>query len=524
MNSSVPSTSSTAARKSVIDMTHLEARAFFLKHESYFTSDLPAYINFNSILKKVDRQLSSSPLTTNVLEQAGSYNEVNHTIYSNKDGKYDWRPLQLIHPALYVSLVHAVTEPNKWKQIIDKFTDCNAKPQITCSSLPVMSQSKEKDKAEQIKQWLHNIEQKSLELALDYEYIFHTDIINCYGSIYTHSIAWAIHTKSIAKQKRYNFDLIGNLIDLHLRAMNNGQTNGIPQGSVLMDFIAEVVLDYADRKLSKSLKKIGIEDYTILRYRDDYRIFVNNPQDGERILKSLTEVLIGLSMKLHTTKTFSCNEVIKYSIKQDKLAWNNTMQYDNIKKQLLQIYCHSLQYPNAGSLCAPLDNMNDILPKKKIHSDEKMSIVSIIVDLAVRNPHIIPVCFSILSILMSSPDKCNLSKEMVDKIRKKFKNLPESGLLDIWLQRITMPCMRSVKFSEPVTHVVYEVASQVGDKKYRHNRGKTIWNSDWISSQSLRRDLAASSIVLKRELKKLHPRIQKKEIKMFRLRIYEPIS
>jgi hypothetical protein len=35
--------------------------------------------------------------------------------------------------------------------------------------------------------------------------------------------------------------------------MNNGQTNGIPQGSVLMDFIAEMVLGYIDECLSGCL-------------------------------------------------------------------------------------------------------------------------------------------------------------------------------------------------------------------------------------------------------------------------------
>jgi hypothetical protein len=38
------------------------------------------------------------------------------------------------------------------------------------------------------------VEQKSIELGLEYDYIFHTDIVDCYGAIYTHSISWAIHT------------------------------------------------------------------------------------------------------------------------------------------------------------------------------------------------------------------------------------------------------------------------------------------------------------------------------------------
>jgi hypothetical protein len=52
------------------------------------------------------------------------------------------------------------------------------------------------------------------------------------------------------------------------------QTNGIPQGSVLMDFIAEMVLGYIDECLSRCLDEKM--DYRIIRYRDDYRIFTNS--------------------------------------------------------------------------------------------------------------------------------------------------------------------------------------------------------------------------------------------------------
>jgi len=67
--------------------------------------------------------------------------------------------------------------------------------------------------------------------------------------------------------------LLGNVIDDNLRNMTYGQTNGIPQGSVLMDFIAEIVLGYTDLELSHKINQLKIEDYQIIRYRDDYRIF-----------------------------------------------------------------------------------------------------------------------------------------------------------------------------------------------------------------------------------------------------------
>ena len=45
-----------------------------------------------------------------------------------------------------------------------------------------------------------------------------------------------------------------------------------------MDLIAEMVLGYADEQLTEKLTEQKIENYKILRYRDDYRIFANSLQ------------------------------------------------------------------------------------------------------------------------------------------------------------------------------------------------------------------------------------------------------
>ncbi len=50
------------------------------------------------------------------------------------------------------------------------------------------------------------------------------------------------------------------------------------------------MLSLADELMSERIQEAGLEELLILRYRDDYRIFVNNPADGETVLKWLTEV------------------------------------------------------------------------------------------------------------------------------------------------------------------------------------------------------------------------------------------
>ena len=309
-----------AMRRSISELSNEEAKAFLLKRESYLNFELPPYFRFESLLNEVAPKLKRNFSFKKHCNNASKMEKVNYTILNNKDGRYSWRPYELIHPVLYVSLVNQMTKRDSWLEIVTRFQGFSSSPKISCLSVPVQSLTPETDKAEQIKQWWEKVEQKSIELSLDFEFVVHTDLVDCYAAIYTHSIAWALHTKEIAKANRNEMGLIGNVIDLHIRAMRHGQTNGIPQGSVLTDFIAEMVLGYADSLLLAKIEEANVEDFQILRYRDDYRIFVNNSQDGEKILKCLTEVTIDLGLKLKPEKTSSSSEVVRSSIKEDKLG------------------------------------------------------------------------------------------------------------------------------------------------------------------------------------------------------------
>jgi RNA-directed DNA polymerase len=105
---------------------------------------------------------------------------------------------------IYVSLVHKIREENSWKIIQNRFKKFSQNNRINCISIPRQSLSKNSDKAEQIINWWNHTEQFSIELALDYSCLIHTDLTDCYGAIYTHSIAWALHEKDFAKNNRDN--------------------------------------------------------------------------------------------------------------------------------------------------------------------------------------------------------------------------------------------------------------------------------------------------------------------------------
>ncbi|HDP36101.1 MAG TPA: RNA-directed DNA polymerase [Candidatus Hydrogenedentes bacterium] len=491
-----------SSRKSILELTAAEALTFLLKPESYCSLDLPPYIYFDALMEDVHNALQGKQLS-GLSSRPRNHDDVNYTILNNKDGKYAWRPFQLIHPALYVSLVHRLTEDDNWELILNRFNDFSANEKIQCLSYPVVSLSDEKDKAEQVSHWWHAVEQRSIEMSLDYEYLLETDITDCYGAIYTHSIAWALHSRADAKQNRSDRALLGNIVDAHIRDMRHGQTNGIPQGSVLMDFIAEIVLGLADLDLSEKIQGANIDDYRILRYRDDYRIFVNNPQDGERIVKFLTEITIGLGLKLNPAKTRASSDVVKASIKADKLAWISRKHSEkSLQKHLIIIHDHAVQFLNAGSLVVALNDFHKRISRRNKLIEQPMPLIAIVVDIAYRNPRTYAICAAILSKLISLLESEDEKIAVANKINAKFEKIPNTGYIQIWLQRITLPISADFVYEEPICKLVADETV-------------ALWNKNWISCTDLKNAIDVTKIIDREKREAIEPVITMDEVELF---------
>lgn len=353
---------------------------------------------------------------------------------------------------------------------------------MECISFPFESLNNKTDKAYAIQNWWENFEQEQIFQAIEFEYCGHTDISDCYGSIYTHSIAWALHSREWAKKHKQDKNAIGNLIDKKIQSIRSGQTNGIPQGSILMDFIAEIVLLYADEQLTKELSSRELENYKIIRYRDDYRIFSNNKQTIESILKILSETLSNLNMKLNTSKTFISEDVIRDAIKADKLYWDkirsnietgnsteNTFKV-GIQKHLLEIKILADKYPHSGSIRRALMEIFEKRIKELKHVPTDIyQYVSIVVDIMIKNPNSIENCILILSKLVSMMDAKEITA-IIDKILRKFENVPNTDLAEIWLQRLSLLIDRDKMYHSVLCH------------KIQFPNEKILWNSEWLKN------------------------------------------
>lgn len=461
----------------VLNLNHEEAREFFLKEESYCGFDLPEYFDFQGLLNKLSSELRGKSLresTTGI--KPWDIEGVNHVLINNKDGKFAWRPFQLIHPAMYVFLINEITKEDNWGLILQRFKEFSQDEKIECYSIPVSEVNDRTDKQNQIYEWWQNVEQRSLVLSLDYSHLIHLDITDCYGSLYTHSISWSLDTIEEAKkpENRNNYSLIGVSIDKHIQAMSYGQTNGIPQGSVLMDFIAEMVLGLGDSWISEKLQKKGIEDYKIIRYRDDYRIFTNSPFQSSEIAKIISEILLKLNFKINPSKTISTEDVVLGSLKEDKIHWiYNKRRTENIQQWLIQLYVLGKEYPNSGALYRETKHFLDWLEEKE-NSEEGLEIqqpeilVSLLVHLAYNNPRLFALVSASLSFIISKIENHEKKIELALRVTRKFNQLPNTSYLNVWLQRLTFKI-------DP--HIEYD--GLLSD--YVRDTSICIWNSEWLN-------------------------------------------
>lgn len=472
----------------VLDLSPVKAYQYFMEPENYCSLELPCYINFKPVLDYVEKKVGEIDLI-DVLKsekvKPSDYEDVNHKLLVKKDAKYSFRSIQITNPYIYYLLVKQITNKGKWKEIKKRFKEFN-RPQIEVSSIPLVKSKKDKShKSAGVSFWWEKTEQRSIALSLQYKYMFVTDITNCYSSIYTHSIAWALMGKEEAKKKRDKAGLIGNTIDRYIQAMQYGQTNGIPLGSTLYDFIAEMVLGYADMLLADKLDGEGIRDYKILRYRDDYKVFSNSKDEIERIAFLLQEVLAGLNFQLNARKTIMTEEIVQSSIKPDKIAYFTgsplykkagkriTTIASSLQQEALYIHQFGKNYPNSGTLVKLLTVFSQRLTKhkKKIVETDVNALVAILTEVAICNPKAFKIVLHLISFLVEKLPTTEQREKTVRFIYDKFSQMPIIGEVQIWMQHITYQMPHVINYTEPLCRIV------------ANEPDVSLWNIEWLKKE-----------------------------------------
>jgi hypothetical protein len=165
-------------------------------------------------------------------------------------------------------------------------------------------------------------------------YVLITDITSFFPSIYTHTIPWALHTKSVAKaNKKSKADTyFGNILDDGSMGVQDWQTVGLPIGPDTSHIIAEIIGVAIDVQLKEALGKWP----SGFRYVDDFYLFFDTRKETEVALAELTKSISYFELQINPAKTKIMEvkglveESWKYSLKKLNIAPEKRAQRDDI--------------------------------------------------------------------------------------------------------------------------------------------------------------------------------------------------
>ncbi len=250
---------------------------------------------------------------------------------------------------------------------------------------------------------------KNFLASFPYLYELKTDISKYYPSIYTHSIPWAIHGKEVAKAKRKDKKLYGNLIDHLIQNTMYGQTIGIPIGPDTSLIIAEIIGCTIDKLLLDAVPSIVGH-----RYVDDMYFFFSNYSEAETALIKLQQILKEFELQVNTEKTI-IRKIPRgvepdWTMKLRTFEFRNTeiKQYNDIISFFSLAFNLALELPNEYVLSYAVERVKRL----PILSDNNISLMeTMLLKTMIAEPSTIKEVFRIL---VTYSDKISKNKiEMV---------------------------------------------------------------------------------------------------------------
>ncbi len=275
------------------------------------------------------------------------------------------------------------------------------------------------------------------DLLIKSNYIVHADISNCFPSIYSHSVPWALIGKDEAKLKtapRFKNEWY-NKLDEYLRIIKNGETNGVLIGPHVSNLISEIILIVVDKKLYD-------KGYKFIRFIDDYQCYVDSIDKADKFLIDLSVELKKFELTLNHKKT----EILNLPLNSEK-KWLRTLKRylfsdennSSIKIKTREVFSYldialELMHEDKESKLEILNYAIKILSSKQITSYTLSQYINRIHHLVLIYPYLVQLL-----------DKYLFSAFSVEKVH--IKNM-SNDLIEYGLSRSSFePCIYGVFFA-----------------------------------------------------------------------------
>ncbi len=258
-------------------------------------------------------------------------------------------------------------------------------------------------------------------LLIGKKYVVKADISNCFPSIYTHSLSWALVTKEVSKKNsgQKHLDKWFNQIDFYTRNLKDGETHGILIGSHASNLISEIILTAVDKVMYD-------KGYRYIRNIDDYSCYIETKEKAEDFLVDLSIELKEYGLMLNHKKT----EILKLPLastenwvrKLNSFIFSND---DRLKLSEVRAYLDialDLMFDNKEN-SAILNYAIKVLAKKKMTTNTKDYFIKTVHHLVLLYPYLVPLLDDKIFTIFS------IDKLQIEKIAKDIFLLGESKKL-----------------------------------------------------------------------------------------------
>jgi len=250
----------------------------FFPNQKSKGGELPPVFSTRQFTPQVAKLLLAEKLRKDGYDQVEYY----ATRYNNVS-----RPLAIPHPVGYAHLVNCIC--SNWDDLKHICSNENSliKPEAHRDGRVILM-----DYEEPLVRTT-----RTLQLGFGKKFRAHTDITNCFPSIYTHAIPWATvgFTYSKAHKPPVHKALWFNQLDYHQRMIKRNETQGVAIGPATSNIVSEAILAKVDGVLSKK--------YTYYRYIDDYTCYCETYEEGQDFLRELNDELRKFKLSLNLKKT-----------------------------------------------------------------------------------------------------------------------------------------------------------------------------------------------------------------------------
>jgi hypothetical protein len=234
---------------------------------------------------------------------------------------------------------------------------------------------------------------RELQSMFSRRFMVRTDISNCFPTIYSHAVPWALIGFTAAKQAKHRRDEWFNQLDERVRWLKRNETQGIAIGPASSNIISEAILARVDDRLKTNSPYV--------RFIDDYTAYFNTEDEARKFVRELEDELSKYKLLLNLKKTeivelpqpLEPNWITELTLRLpktnevDQLSRHEAIRYLNYAVSLAK------QFPDGSVMKYALRS----ILKQPLDNDARIDALHYALQLCFYHPILIPLLSDILN-------------------------------------------------------------------------------------------------------------------------------